>query len=134
MFPPIFTLLQDSAAVRAIFGARPRVYRHGEAPQLPAPKAGATSAAAEVKPYATWLLISGVPENQLSGTPGHDRAGVQIDVFARGDAECVSAAQAIRDQMETVMHMTALRGLPRDRDTRLYRISMDFDYWLAREA
>jgi len=132
MFPPIFTTLQASATVRSIFGARPRVYRQGEAPQLPPPKAGQSQA--DVKPYATWLLVSGIPENQLSGTPGHDRAGVQIDVYARDDAECVQAAQAIRDQMETVTHMTALRGLPRDADTRLYRISMDFDYWLPREA
>ena len=132
MFPPIFTTLQDSARVRAIFGPRPRVYRHGEAPQLPPPKAGGT--VPEVKPYATWILASSAPENQLSGTPGHDRAGVQIDVWARGDAECVTAAEAIRDQMETVTHMTALRGLARDKETRLYRISMDFDYWLARES
>lgn len=132
MFPPIFTTLQDSATVRSIFGARPRVYRHGEAPQLPPPKAGGT--VPEVKPYATWLLVSGVPENNLSSTPSHDRDGVQIDVYARGDQECVDAAKAVRDQMETVTHMTALRGLTRDVDTRLYRISMDFDFWLAREA
>lgn len=132
MFPPIYTTLQDSATVRAIFGARPRVYRHGEAPQLPSPKAGGN--VPEVKPYATWLLVSAVPENNLSSTPSHDRDGVQIDVYARGDAECVEAAQAIRDRMETVTHMTALRGLTRDVDTRLYRISMDFDFWLAREA
>lgn len=132
MFPPIFTTLQASSTVRSIFGARPRVYRHGEAPQLPAPKAGGN--VPEVKPYATWLLSSSIPENQLSGTPGHDRAGVQIDVWATGDAECVAAAQAVRDQMETVTHMTASRGLSRDRETRLYRISMDFDYWLARES
>jgi len=132
MFPPIYTLLQASSEVRSIFGARPRVYRHGEAPAAPPPKAGGN--VPEVKPYATWLLVSGVPENQLSGTPSHDRDGVQIDVWARGDAECEAAARAIRDQMETQTHMTALRGLARDRDTRLYRISMDFDYWLAREA
>ncbi len=132
MFPPIFTTLQDSATVRSIFGARPRVYRHGEAPQLPPPKAGGN--VPEVKPYATWLIISSVPENQLSGLPGHDRVGLQLDVYARGDAECVTAAQAIRDRLETDCHMTALRGLARDGDTRLYRISMDFDYWLPREA
>jgi len=132
MFPPIYTLLQASSEVRSIFGARPRVYRHGEAPAAPPPKAGGN--VPEVKPYATWLLVSGVPENQLSGTPSHDRDGVQIDIWARGDAECEAAARAIRDQMETQTHMTALRGLARDRDTRLYRISMDFDYWLAREA
>ena len=78
--------------------------------------------------------MSAVPENNLSSTPSHDRDGVQIDVYARGDAECVEAAQAIRDRMETVTHMTALRGLTRDVDTRLYRISMDFDFWLPREA
>jgi len=51
MFPPIYTTLQASSTVRAIFGARPRVYRQGEAPQLPPPKAGESQA--NVKPYAT---------------------------------------------------------------------------------
>lgn len=119
MIPPIFTTLQASAAVRALLGARPRVYRHGEAPQ------GVTV------PYAVWV-VTGTPENTLSESPSIDRNSVQIDVYAGTDAQCIEVAEAIRDQMETVTHMTAFRNPPRDPETRLYRMSMDFDFWLPR--
>lgn len=122
MFPPIYTTLQASATVRSLLGAKPRVFRMGEAPQN------------VQTPYAVWQLVSGVPENQLSGTPTHDRDTVQIDVYSKTDAECEAAAIAIRDQMETVTHMTAARSLPRDQETRNFRASMDFDFWLARET
>jgi len=121
MLPPIYTTLQASATVRSLLGNKPRVYRN-EAPQ----KVEA--------PYAVWLVVAGTPENNLSDTPSHDRATVQVDVYAAGDGVCEAVAQAIRDQMETVTHMTAWRTLPRDAETRNFRISMDFDFWLAREA
>jgi hypothetical protein len=122
MLPPVYTTLQASATVRGLLGARPRVYRMGEAPQE------------GDKPYATWLVISGVPENTLSETPAVDRNSIQIDVWAKGDAECEAIATAVRDQMETVTHMTAWRVHPREETTRLYRIGMDFDFWLPRDS
>ncbi len=122
MLPPIYTTLQASETVRGLLGARPRVYRMGEAPQD------------GDKPYSTWLVISGVPENTLSETPGIDRNSVQIDVWAKADADCEAIATAVRDQMETVTHMTAWRVSPREETTRLYRISLDFDWFLARDA
>lgn len=122
MLPPVYVTLQASAAVRALLGARPRVFRFGEAPQD------------TDKPYATWLIISGVPEITLSETPAVDRDSVQVDVWARGDAECEEIAIAIRDQMEQVTHMTAFRVHPREAETRLYRIGMDFDWFEPREA
>lgn len=122
MIPPVFTTLQASATVRGLLGARPRVYRMGEAPQ------------GDTKPYAVWLIVSGVPENTLSELPTIDRNSIQIDVYAKSDAECSEVATAVRDQMETVTHMTAFRVLPREDETRLYRISMDFDYFLPRET
>jgi hypothetical protein len=122
MLPNIFTTLQASAAVRALLGARPRIFRMGEAPQD------------SEKPYATWLLISGVPELTLSETPAIDRDSIQLDVWSRTETECEEIAIAIRDRMEQVTHMTAFRVHAREAETRLYRIGMDFDYFLPREA
>lgn len=122
MLPPIYTTLQASATVRALLGARPRVYRMGEAPQD------------NEKPYVTWFVVAGTPENTLSELPAIDRNSIQIDVWTKKDAECEEIAMAVRDQMETVTHMTAWRNPPRDEETRLYRISMDFDFWLPRDA
>jgi hypothetical protein len=122
MLPPVFTTLQTSALVRSLLGARPRVYRQGEAPQN------------ETRPYAVWQVISGVPENSLSESPSIDRDSIQLDVYATTDAGVVEVATAVRDQMETVTHMTAWRVHARDPATRLYRIGMDFDFWLPRES
>ncbi len=122
MIPPIYTTLQASSTVRGIFGARPRIFEDGEAPQGVA------------TPYATWLVVSGVPENSLGESPSIERQGVQIDVWAATQAEATAGAEAIRDQMETVTHMTAWRSPPRDESTRRFRRSMDFDYWLPRES
>jgi hypothetical protein len=121
MLPPVFTTLQASQAVRDIFGARPRLYGSGEAPQN------------EQRPYMTWLSF-GTPENTLSETPTIDRDTVQIDVYVVSEVDLQPAAKAVRDQMETVTHMTAFRSKPRDPLTRLYSLSMDFDYWVPREA
>lgn len=122
MLPPVYTTLQASATVRTLLGARPRVYRQGEAPQN------------EDRPYATWFIISGNPENTLSETPSMDRGSIQLDVYAKGDAEVEAVATAVRDQMETATHMTAWRNPPRDIETRLFRISMDFDWFVPRES
>jgi hypothetical protein len=121
MLPPIYTLLQASSDVRSLLRARPRLYRHCEAPQD------------ETRPYAVWLIVSGIPENTLSESPAVDRDTVQLDIYTKGDAECETVAKAVRDQMETVTYMTAWRNPPRETETRLYRISMDFDYWLPRD-
>lgn len=120
MFPPIYTTLQASASVRALLGARPRVYRQGEAP-------------ADVRrPYATWLVITGLPENTLSEPPAVDRDSIQIDIYAATDVESEEVGKAVRDQMETATYMTAWRVLPRDAETRSFRVSMDFDFFVDR--
>jgi hypothetical protein len=120
MFPPIYTLLQASPEARNIFGAQPRIYRD-EAPQDP------------TYPYGVWQVIGGFPENTLSETPGHDRVSVQLDIYATTQKMAEQAAAAARDQLETNTHVTSFRT-DRDGETRSYRVSLDFDYWLARET
>lgn len=121
MLPNVYRHLQASATVRSLLGARPRLYRHGEAPQN------------EARPYAVWLVF-GTPELTLSETPAVDRCTIQLDVYAKTESEVEATATAVRDQMETITHMTAWRNPARDADTKLFRMSLDFDWWLAREA
>lgn len=127
MFPPIYTTLQASAAVRAALGARPRLYRHGEAPALD-PKSRATQT-----PYATWLLVTGLPFVNLSEAPDRDRQTLQVDVWGDDEKVVESAAVAVRAQLETVTHCLGFRTLPRDAETRLFRVSLDFDWLHARD-
>lgn len=121
MFPPIYQTLAASSAVAALLGgSTPRVYRHGHAPQ------------GTQHPYVTWSVISDVPENNLSDLPPAGRVTVQVDCFHAVDAGVITLATAVRDALEPVCHMTGMPIDQREADTMLYRIALQFDYWLSR--
>jgi hypothetical protein len=120
MLPPIFQTLKSAGAVTAILGATPKVYRHGSAPQD------------VVAPYVTWSVIAGVPENNLSSTPQIDRLPVQVDCWHTTDTGIEALAVAVRNALEGVCHMTGILLDEREPETKLYRISLQFDYWLPR--
>jgi hypothetical protein len=119
---PIRTTLQASPDVRAMFGLSPRVYRFGEAPDPDR----------ITLPYVVWQIITAAPENHLSGTPGIDRQSVQIDVYAATDSGADAAGKLVRDTLEAHGHCLEYRTPPRDPETRLYRVSLDFDLFLER--
>lgn len=121
MLPPVFQALKASAAVKAIVGQNPpRIYRHDEAPQEAQP------------PYITWFVIDTQPQNNLSGLPPADLMPVQVDCWHPTDAGIVLLAQAVRDAIEPLAHMTGMPINGRDRETKLYRIALQFDWWLNR--
>lgn len=120
MLPPIYQLFKSSTAVKNIIGNNPRVYRHGSAPQD------------TTKPYVTWQLISGVPENSLSETPKIDRQSIQVNCWHQTDSGVEELAIAVRNSLETVCHITATPINEREIETKLYRISLQADYWLDR--
>jgi uncharacterized protein DUF3168 len=122
MFPAVFVILKASTAVKNIVGTNPpRIYRHGNAPQD------------VTKPYITWTVISGVPENNLSDLPPVDRVTVQVDCWHQTDGGIEVLAEAVRDAIEPVAHMTGIVVDLREPETKLFRIGMQFDHWLARE-
>lgn len=121
MLPPIFTTLKASPAVTAIVGATPpRVYRHGHVPQ-------GTAA-----PYVAWLVIGADPENNLSDAPPTDRLILQVDCYHSTDGGIVDLAQAVRDALEPHAHLTGIPIDQREAETNLYRIALQFDWWLSR--
>lgn len=118
MLPQVFQVLKASSAVTNIVGTNPpKIFKHGEAPQ------------GTVSPYITWLLISGVPENNLSDPPPVDRQSVQIDWFHPTQAGVELLGDAIRDAIEAVTHCTSYQFFPRDAETRNFRGSLDCDFW-----
>lgn len=120
MLPPIFAHLKAAAAVTAIIGNPPRVYSHGRAPQ------GA------VAPYVVWTTVGDEPQNNLSDVPASDRWTVQVDCY-HGDGSQVSVlAKAVRDALEPYAHMMGVVVDERETATNLYRIALQFDYWLSR--
>lgn len=123
MLPPVFQALKASTAVKNIVGTNPpRIYRHGHAPQL-----AASSQA--VPAYITWFMVTGTPENQLSGTPPTDRCTVQVDCWHPLDTGVIALAEAARDAIEPYAHMTGMPVDEREPETRLYRMALVFDWF-----
>jgi hypothetical protein len=121
MFPPVFSTLFASTAVKALLGSAPlRVYPAGEAPQDVA------------KPYATYQTISGVPENYLGTLADMDGYTIQIDIYATTLSSVRAVADAVRTALEDVAYITSLREPPRDSPTNNFRYSMDVDFFTAR--
>lgn len=120
MLPPIYQHLKAAPAVTAILGANPKVYRHGQAP------------AGTAAPYCVWMVVGGDPENSLSELPATDRQSLQVDCYHATDAGIEALAQAVRDALEPHAHLTGTPVDQRETDTGLYRIGLQFDYWLKR--
>lgn len=123
MLPPVYNTLRASAALVALVDTR--IYRHGQAPQGVA------------APYVTWSLITGTPENQLSGTPPVDSMTIQVDCWANGaagDKGVETLADLVRDAMEPYAHMTGMPVDQRETETKLWRMALQFDWWMSREA
>ena len=121
MFPPIFQVCANDAAVKAVLGASPvRLYPFGEAPQ------------AVAKPYAVWQTLGGSPENYLGQRPDIDHFAIQVDVYADTAAAARAAAMALRGAVEPHAHITRWGGESRDPETTAYRVSFDVDWWTPR--
>jgi len=120
MLPPVYRDLKNSTRVVEIVADR--IFRRGV---VALPQSG---------PYLTWFLVTGVPENTLSETPAVDRMTVQIDVWAPTDKQCEVLATAVRDALEDKAHMTGMPIDGRDPDTKLWRLALEFDYFVGRPA
>lgn len=118
MLPPIYTILSGNSAVAAIVATR--IFPHGEAPQ----DVG--------KPYITWFMVTGVPENSLNCVPDIDRCTIQIDCWHQTSAGIVSLTAAARTALEVYGHVTGVIINQREPETKLYRMAIQFDYFLNR--
>lgn len=122
MLPPVYRTLSAVGTVTDIVGDPPRIYRHGSAPQD------------TTRPYVTWFMVVGVPTNTMSEVPTSDRCTIQIDCWHQTDAGVEELADAVRDAIEPVAHCTGVPINTREAETKLYRIALQFDWWLDRPA
>lgn len=121
MMPPVFPILNGNSAVKALLGSQPlRVYPWGQAPQNVA------------RPYVTYGVYNGQPENQLDPTPQIDNIGTQIDIWGDSAKSCHDCFVAIRDALEPLAHMTTYQAQEKDSETQLFRARMEFDFWIQR--
>lgn len=117
MIPPVYQTLAASSAVTTIVGQR--IHGSGYSTQD-------TS-----QPYIVWQVISTAPENTLSCTPDSDDIRVQVDCYARSESQARALATAVRDALEEPSYML-MAWNDYEKDTSLYRWSMDFGWILDR--
>lgn len=118
MLPPLYPALANDAAVAVIVGDR--IYPHGEAPQD------------VTRPYVTWQMIAGTPENSLADSPDIDRCTLQINCWHPSGAGVVSLATAVRAVAEQHGVVTGIPVNEREPETRLYWIAIQIDWLLPR--
>lgn len=121
MIPDIFQAVSGNSGLTSLIGSAPvRFFPFGEAPEK------------TVYPYATYSVVNGLPQNTMDGPPQIDDLGTQIDVWAETADSCLDVAEALRDALEPLGHMTSIGNMERDPDTKSYRIRMDFDFFTER--
>lgn len=127
MIVPIFPLLSADAAVKAVVGTNPvRVYPAGNIPQ-------ATSGDPNQNlPCVTWQSIGGHTENIMDERPPVDYQRVQIDCWAMTFSVAQALSDAVRAALELHGNCTSLNGHDYEPDTRRYRASFDFSFWVCR--
>lgn len=118
MLPPLYAALVTAPAVVAIVADR--IYPHGEAPQD------------VTRPYITWQMINGTPENSLSDLPDIDRCTLQINCWHPTSTGVVQLATAARAAVESHGHVTGIPVNQREPETRLYWIAIQMDWLLHR--
>ena len=118
MLQNVYQTLRDNATVVSTVGTR--IYRHGSAPQ-------------DVqKPYITWFVVSGQPEDILNAAPPHDRDVIQIDCWSETDTGVETLAYAVRAALDSKLISNRIVIDNRETDTKLYRMALEADFIASR--
>lgn len=128
MLPPVWNVLRASPDVVDLVGLR--IWRGNVAPQDEVRKVVDQGLG-----YITWFVIDAPPENTLSETPQIDRNVIQLDCWYGGrDAEEMVEVLATRarDAIEPHAHLTGRPIDGREPATRLWRIALQFDWFVPR--
>lgn len=118
--PPFFQLCAADATVISLLGNPPRIYEFG--------RAIGSDGKPPPKPYATWQIISGSPENYLAGRPDADSLTIQVNVYGTDSANVKQVRNAISYAVELDSNVVGWLGNFRDPMTNDYgtRIQIDF--------
>ena len=114
----VYQVLRGNSTVVNTVGTR--IYRHGSAPQ-------------DVqKPYITWFMVTGQPEDVLNAAPCHDRDTIQIDCWAESDTGVETLAYAVRSALDSQLISNRFILDNRETDTKLYRMALEADFIASR--
>jgi len=115
--PPLFAVCAANAGVTALLGNdKTRLYPFGDAPENVA------------KPYATFQVLNGLPENYLDEPPDTDEWNIQIDVYANNVKSAEAVQAALRRALEPHCYITRLGGTGTETTTQLKTTSFDVSW------
>lgn len=117
MSDPLLFLMLNTPALKAVLGTDLRLHIAGDVPQSP------------VAPYATFQLVSDVPDNNLINNASSSRYTMQIDVWAKSQSQARTIAALIRRTLRPHAYMT-FKLEDFDKDTDLKRTSQTFDFMI----
>ena len=85
-------------------------------------------------PAVTYTVTSGNPENYIDAPPTLDSIVVTVDVWEFTSDACDALADKVRRALEDGGKNCCIRLNPDDYepDTRRFRVSFDFEFWLSR--
>lgn len=86
----------------------------------------------DTQPCIVWSLASNVPNLSLDCTPEVDDQRIQIDCYSLSQPQCRQLATLVRDTIEAETHIVFGPWDAYESDTRLWRWSMDAEYWHSR--
>ena len=119
MFPPIFNLIfADSTAKNLLLNGDGsiRFYEFGLAPQSPS------------YPYVVWQVVTGSPENYLSGRPDEDGFTLQVNVYANTVTNLTAVTKALRDAIELDSYIARWGSTQKNTETNKYQFDFDVDF------
>lgn len=114
----VYQVLRSNATVVSTVGTR--IYRHGAAPQD------------VTKPYITWFMVSGTPQDVINAAPCHDKDTIQIDCWSETDAGVETLAYAVRAALDSQLISNRIIIDSRETDTKLYRMTLEADFIASR--
>lgn len=82
-------------------------------------------------PYSIAQQVASVPEQQLTGSPGVDHVRIQFDIYATTTAAALTVLPLLRAVLDPLGVEVGVQHFL-DRDSDLRRVSVDFEFFLAR--
>jgi hypothetical protein len=113
---PLPLILSQDSGISGIVGER--IYEYGMAPK------------GTPKPYITWFIITGQPNNNLSDPPPDDNYVIQVDIWS--SSSNVELRNLVRDAIERHSYITSWGGHDRDDKTQDYRVTLTCDWFVNR--
>lgn len=121
---PLYDLLEADSTVVGLLGegSRVRVYPFDEAPQK------------DKRPYVTWSLEYGTPNNSLACRPDSDHMGIGIEIYAPRSDLAYEIRDAVVAAIETEAYVVSWDGEGRDRETHAYYIAFTVEWIVMRST